>query len=100
VSTPKDWFKDHFAHPPIWTFLSKLDIAIGLFQGEGDEMVPIGGVRKLEATAKKAGKSKMEFHYFNNLDHSLNIIEYFVKGNLPAGHKAIFEFIKNQTTKK
>ena len=25
VSTPKDWFKDHFAHQPIWTFLSKLD---------------------------------------------------------------------------
>lgn len=100
VSTPKDWFKDHFAHQPIWTFLSKLNIAIGFFQGDDDAMVPIEGVRKLEEQAKKAGKSKMEFHYFNNLDHSLDIIEYFVKGSLPAGHKAIFEFIKKQTAKK
>lgn len=100
VVTPKDWFKDHFAHQPIWTFLSKLNIAVGCFQGGADAMAPIGGVRKLEETAKKAGKSKMEFHYFENLDHSLNIIEYFLKGTLPAGHQAIFEFIKNQTSKK
>ena len=100
VSTPKDWFKDQFAHQPIWTFLSKLDIAVGLFQGSGDVNVPIAAVRKLEETARKAGKKKMEFHYFDNLDHSLNIIEYFLRGTLPAGHKAIFEFIKEQTAKK
>ena len=99
VSTPKDWFKDQFAHQPIWTFLSKLDIAVGLFQGSGDVNVPIAGVRKLEETARKAGKTKMEFHYFDNLDHSLNIIEYFFRGTLPAGHKEIFEFIKRQTAK-
>ena len=100
VSTPKDWFKDHFAHPSIWTFLAKLNIAVGCFQGGVDAMVPIDGVRKLEEQAKKAGKSKMEFHYFENLDHSLNIGEYFVRGTLPAGHKAIFEFIRQQTAKK
>src|SRR4030095_384295 len=100
VSTPKDWFKDHFAHQPIWTFLSKLDIAIGFFQGDDDAMVPIEGVRKLEEQAKKAGKSKMEFYYFNGLDHSLNIIEYFAKGSMPAGHKAILEFIKRHTARK
>ena len=100
VSTPKDWFKDHFAHQPIWTFLSRLNIAIGFFQGDDDAMVPVEGVRKLEEQAKKAGKSKMEFYYFNDLDHSLGIIEYFVKGSLPAGHKAIFEFIKKQTAMK
>jgi pimeloyl-ACP methyl ester carboxylesterase len=100
VSTPKDWFKDQFAHQPIWTFLSKLDIAVGLFQGSGDVNVPIAGVRKLEETARKAGKTKMEFHYFDNLDHSLNILEYFFRGTLPSGHKAIFEFIKKQTAKK
>src|SRR4030095_5712786 len=92
ATTPKDWFKDHFAHQPIWTFLSRLDIAIGFFQGDDDAMVPVEGVRKLEEQAKKAGKSKMEFYYFNDLDHSLGIIEYFVTGRLPAGHKAIFEF--------
>ena len=100
VATPKDWFKDQFAHQPIWTFLAKLNIAVGCFQGSADAMVPIDGVRKLEEQAKKAGKSKMEFHYFDNLDHSLNIGEYFVKGTLPAGHQAIFEFIRQQTAKK
>jgi len=100
VVTPKDWFKDHFAHKAIWTFLSKLNIAVGCFQGDADAMAPIGAVRKLEETAKKAGKSKMEFHYFENLDHSLNITEYFVKGTLPKGHQAVFEFIKNQTAKR
>ena len=100
VVTPKDWFKDHFAHPPIWTFLSKLNIPIGFFQGEVDTNVPIEGVKKLEALAKRAGKTKMEFHYFEGLDHSLNIFEYFSKGTLPAGHQAIFEFIRRQTATK
>jgi pimeloyl-ACP methyl ester carboxylesterase len=100
VSTPKDWFKDQFAHPSIWTFLAKINIAVGCFQGSADAMVPIGGVRKLEEQAKKAGKSKMEFHYFEGLDHSLNVGEYFSKGTLPAGHQAIFEFIRQQTAKK
>jgi len=97
VATPKDWFKDHFAHQPIWTFLSKLDIPVGLFQGEGDAMVPVGGVRKLEQQANAAGKTKMEFHYFAGLGHSLGIGSYFATGKLPEGHQAIFAFIKAQT---
>jgi len=99
VATPKDWFKDHFAHQTIWTFLNKLNIAVGLFQGDQDAMVPIDGVRRMEEQAKKAGKTKMEFHYFPGLDHSLNISDYFIKGTLPAGHKAIFEFVRQQTAK-
>jgi predicted esterase len=99
VATPKDWFKDHFAHQPLWAFLSKVNILVGLFHGDGDAMVPVDGVRKLQEQAKKAGKLKMEFHYFEGLDHSLNIGEYFVKGTLPAGHQAIFGFIKKHTAK-
>jgi len=97
VATPKDWFKDHFAHPVMWTFLAKLDIAVGFFQGSLDQFTPIAAVKNLEAIAKNAGKSKMEFHYFDDVDHSLNIDEYFKNGTIPAGHKAIFEFIKKQT---
>jgi len=100
VSTPKDWFKDHFAHPSIWTFLSKLDISIGLFQGLADTSASAEGVKKMEEQAKKAGKSNMHFYYFENLDHSLGIVRYFVRGTLPEGHKAIFEFINDQTRKK
>ena len=100
VTTPKGWFKDHFAHPAIWTFLSKLDISIGLFQGDADLSTSGEGVRKMEELAKKAGKSNMHFYYFERLDHSLGIISYFVRGTLPDGHKAIFEFINNQVGKK
>ena len=96
VSTPKDWFKDHFAHPSIWTFLSKLDISVGLFQGLADTAASAEGVKKMEDQAKKAGKSNLHFYYFENLDHSLGILRYFVKGTLPDGHKKIFEFINDQ----
>lgn len=99
VSTPKDWFKDHFSHEPIWAFLSRLDMQVGFFQGDKDTACSIEGVKLMEAQAKKAGKSKMEFHYFENLDHSLNIGAYFVRGTLPAGHKAIFEYISKQVRK-
>jgi pimeloyl-ACP methyl ester carboxylesterase len=94
VTTPPGWFKDHFAHPPIWTFLSKLEIPVGFFHGSGDTNTPIEGVRKLEEQAKKAGKAKMEFHYFEGLDHSLNVGSYFTRGTLPEGHQAIFTFVK------
>jgi alpha-beta hydrolase superfamily lysophospholipase len=100
VTTPKDWFKDHFAHQPIWEFLSKLNIPVGLFQGIADANVPVAGVRKLEELATAAEKTKMEFHYFENLGHTLGVEAYFTKGTLPAGHKAIFEFVQRQAEKK
>lgn len=96
VVVPKDWFKDHFAHKPIWTFLSKLDIPVGCFHGALDVNTPIAGVKQLEDEAKKAGKAKMTFYYFDDLDHSLNVGNYFVNGELPAGHEAIFGFVKEQ----
>ena len=58
-----------------------------------DTNTPIAAVKALEEDAKKADKMKIEFHYFEDLDHSLNILEYFTKGKLPEGRKAIFEFI-------
>jgi pimeloyl-ACP methyl ester carboxylesterase len=97
VVTPVNWFKDHFSHPPIWTFLSKVDVPVGLFHGTADTATPVEGVRKLEALAKQAGKSKMRFHYFEGLDHTLNVSTYFMRGTLPAGHRAIVEFIREQT---
>jgi len=100
VSTPANWFKDHFAHPTIWTFLSKLDIPIGFFQGDRDTAASIEGVKKLEADAKAAGKKNMRFFYFEGLDHSLGIGIYFIRGTLPAGHTAIFEFINNLANAK
>ncbi|HET6324303.1 MAG TPA: hypothetical protein VFG04_06350 [Planctomycetaceae bacterium] len=98
VSTPKHWFKDHFAHAAIWTFLAQLDKPVGCFHGTLDAFAPIDGVRQLEQKARAAGKSKMQFHYFDGLDHSLGIGAYFTKGKIPKGHQ-VFEFVRSQVAK-
>lgn len=93
LSVPEGWFKDHFNHADNWTFLSQLDMPVGCFHGDADRMAPIAAVKELQGKAKKAKLTKMEFHYFKGLDHSLNIGQYFVKGKMPKGHRAIFAFI-------
>jgi alpha-beta hydrolase superfamily lysophospholipase len=100
VATPAGWFKDHFSYQPMWTFLSKLDVPIGLFQGSLDNATSMEGVKKLEEQAKQAGKTNMHFHYFEGLDHTLNIGSYFARGTMPAGHTAILEFITSQVARK
>jgi len=94
VVTPANWFKDHFSHPPIWTFLSKVETPVGFFHGTADTATSVEGVRKLEELARKAGRTRMQFRYFDGLDHTLNIGLYFARGTLPAGHLAIFDFIR------
>jgi pimeloyl-ACP methyl ester carboxylesterase len=93
VATPSGWFQDHFEHEPIWTFLAPLDIPIGFFHGIQDNMAPVEGVRELERRAQTEGRTNLEFHYFEGLDHSLGIMNYFLADELPEGHVAIFDFI-------
>jgi len=97
VSTPANWLEDHYAHPPMWSFLSPLTIPVGLFHGTADQLTPIADVKKLEERSKAAGKSNLQFHYFEGLDHSLGLGRYFGGAPLPEGHQAIFEFIRTQT---
>jgi pimeloyl-ACP methyl ester carboxylesterase len=94
VAVPNGWFKDHFAHQPLWTFLANLDIPVGFFHGALDTNTPIASVRKLEKEAKSAGKTKFRFAYFEDLDHTLDIADWFTEGRMPAGHEAIFAFIR------
>lgn len=100
VSIPANWLEDHYAHAPMWTFLSPLTIPVGLFHGVVDQLTPVSDVRKLEERAKSAGKSNMQFRYFEGLDHSLGLGRYFSGGPLPQGHQAIFEFIRTETQPK
>ena len=93
LAIPEGWFRDHFAHADSWMFLSQLRVPIGYFHGDADRMAPISAVKELEVKAKKANLTNMEFHYFQGLDHSLNVVQYFVNGKLPEGHQAIFAFI-------
>ena len=97
VDLPTGWLKDHFAHPSMWSFLSQLQIPVGLFHGTADNLAPVDGTRNLEAQAKRAGKSNLEFHYFEGLDHSLGVGAWFTRRTLPEGQRAIFEFIKAKT---
>lgn len=94
VAIPEGWFADHFAYPPMWTFLSGLDIPVGLFHGDMDAMTPIGAVQALEERARAAGRTSLRFQYFPGLDHSLSVGMYFVRGTLPPGHAAIFAYLR------
>lgn len=93
VSLPADWFRDHFAHDDMWTFLSQVDMPIGFFQGELDEMASPEALHRLESKARVAGKTRFEFHYFKGLGHSLDVDQYFLTHTLPKGHQDIFAFI-------
>src|SRR6185436_7177952 len=92
--TMTEWVKDHFSQPTMWELTSKLTMPIGLFQGEIDHNTPADQVRTLERTAKAAGKTNMEFRYFDGLDHGLGTIVYFNTGTPSTGYAAIFEFMK------
>jgi len=93
VPIPPGWVKDHFAHQSMWDFVSKLTMPVGVFQGEDDANTPASGVRALEARAKAAGKTNVEFKYFPGLGHGLGSTEYFTAGRPSAGYAAIFDFI-------
>ncbi len=92
--TMRAWVQDHFAQPPMWDLLQKLTIPVGLFQGEIDANTSAADVRTLEQKAKAAGKTNLEFRYFDGLDHGLGTMEYFNTGKPSTGYAAIFEFMK------
>jgi pimeloyl-ACP methyl ester carboxylesterase len=100
MPVPNNWFKDHFAHAEIWSFLKGLDMPVGLFHGDRDSNASMSALKAMESKARAADRTNLEFHYFDGLDHTLNIGEYFVKGEMPKGHQAIFNFIDRITPKK
>ncbi len=100
VALPDKWFEDHFAHAEIWNFLKGLHMPVGVFHGDQDRMASMAAVKELERKAKDAGRTNIEFHYFEGLDHSLNIGQYFVSGEMPPGHQAIFRFIERIAPKQ
>jgi acetyl esterase/lipase len=73
VATPEHWFRDHFAHATIWTFLSALKMPVGLFHGGADTNTSVDDVRQLEAKSREAGKANLTFQYFADADHSLGL---------------------------
>lgn len=54
-------------------------------------MASVPALKEIEVNANNARLDNLEFHYFDGLDHSLNIADCFVTGKLPAGHEAIFD---------
>lgn len=94
VSLPVGWWQDHFAHPSLPSFLERLDIPVGIFQGEWDNATPAAAVRELEAQLHRDGNHRhVEIHYLDT-DHSLNVGRYFRDGTIPAGHRAIFDYVR------
>lgn len=100
ATTPTHWLEDHYAYPSMESFLSQLDIPVGVFQGEADAMFPVAGVKALQARLKQQDRTNFEFHYFDKLDQSLGLSHYFAGAPLPAGHQAIFEFLEEHLGKR
>jgi hypothetical protein len=94
VDLPEGWLKDRFAHPPMWTYISKLTIPVGVFQGEVDANTPASSVRALQQHVNAARLANVEFQCFADLDHGLGSTDYFWKGQLSAGYAAIFDFVR------
>ena len=84
----------------MWTYLAPLKGPVGLFHGSGDNLTPIEDVKGLEARANAAGRRNLQFHYFDGLDHSLGLGDYFSGGELPDGHKAIFGWMARNVRRK
>jgi alpha-beta hydrolase superfamily lysophospholipase len=99
VEIPDGWVADHFRHAPIDTFLSQLQIPVGLFQGDVDQLTPASEVRALESRMKAAGKSNMEFQYFPDHDHSFGGLQYFLRGTPSSGYRALFDWVRRQTNR-
>jgi dienelactone hydrolase len=99
VEIPDGWVVDHFRHAPIDTFLSQLQIPVGLFQGAVDQLTPASEVRALESRMKAAGKSNMEFQYFPDHDHSFGGLQYFLRGTPSSGYRALFDWVRRQTNR-
>ena len=99
VDTPDGWLADHLKHSSIETFLSQLDMPVGFFQGEADALTPASEVRALEQRMNAAGKTKMEFHYFPRLGHDLAGLQYFIRGTPSDAFRAMFDFVRRQTTR-
>jgi pimeloyl-ACP methyl ester carboxylesterase len=99
LELPDGWLKDHFAHPSTWSYLSKLDLPVGIFHGEADANTPVSGVKALERQAIGAGKTRMEFHYFAGEDHSLGGLDYFLRGAPSEGYRELFAYVKRQTAR-
>lgn len=97
VELPDGWVDDHFNHPHIWTFLSQLDIPVGIFHGELDHAAPVGCVRALEQQAQKDGKTNIEFHYYPGVGHGLGDTDYFSRGVLSEPYRDMFEYLLRQT---
>jgi pimeloyl-ACP methyl ester carboxylesterase len=91
---PKDWFKDHFAHDPIWKFLGPLKMPVGIFHGREDSLCSVKDVEAVELLARKAGKKNIQFHYFPRHDHSFNAEEYISSGRPSKGHEAVIDYIR------
>ena len=89
-----EWVKDHFSQPTMWELLSKLTMPVGLFQGEWTTTRRPNRCARSSGTAKAAGKTNMEFRYFDGLDHGLGTIVYFNTGTPSTGYAAMFEFMK------
>ncbi len=98
ATTPNGWFRDHFRHEPLWSFLSRIDVPVAIFHGPADASAPVESVRALETRVRQAGRTRVNFYYLQGEDHSLGVPAYFIDGAVPPGHQAIFDWVRRNVS--
>lgn len=79
------WFLEHFKLKPNRETLLELDLPIHIFHGIYDQNVPVEGVYNINQLFKKAGKTNLYVHIYENHDHDLNYATYPINGTISNG---------------
>ncbi len=94
VRLTSGWFREHFALEPNSELLCELaetrPLELHIFSGGWDSMTPPSEAFELEARFRQLGLSLTHRH-FENADHDLNLLAYFIKGTIPDGIAAIID---------
>ena len=89
VSIP--WLEEHRDLEPNSSRLLRLAIPIFVFHGEADANASVEGVRELESSFAREGKTNLRTFIFNQHDHDLNFLQWASGKPIPAGISKIFE---------
>ncbi len=87
------WLAQHFSLRDNMDILPGLDIPIYIFHGSVDMNVDVQGVYDIEEKFKELGKTNLEVNVFKGHEHSLNLNQSIITGELSEGLQAIIDTV-------
>lgn len=87
------WLLQHASLCDNMELLPKLNLPISIFHGSLDMNCDVQGVYNTNERFQELGKTNLKINIFKGSDHSLNVAQYIIAGEMPEGIKAIFDSI-------